>query len=124
MKKYDANFIFVQSGRDEAWAKTIERMQAEIIRIGGKVLDTQDRGKKTFARIQQKKESGTYLTIRFELDPAKVNELRARYALIEEIFRLQILVIDPIIELKLAKQAAEKKARAEANAKAAEPVEA
>lgn len=124
MKKYDANFIFVQSGRDEAWAKTIERMQAEIIRIGGKVLDTQDRGKKTFARIQQKKESGTYLTIRFELDPAKVNELRARYALIEEIFRLQILAIDPIIELKLAKQAAEKKVRAEANAKAAEPVEA
>lgn len=124
MKKYDANFIFVQSGRDEAWAKTIERMQAEIIRIGGKVLDTQDRGKKTFARIQQKKESGTYLTIRFELGPAKVNELRARYALIEEIFRLQILAIDPIIELKLAKQAAEKKARAEANAKAAEPVEA
>lgn len=124
MKKYDANFIFVQSGRDEAWAKTIERMQAEIIRIGGKVLDTQDRGKKTFARIQQKKESGAYLTIRFELDPAKVNELRARYALIEEIFRLQILAIDPIIELKLAKQAAEKKARAEANAKAAEPVEA
>lgn len=124
MKKYDANFIFVQSGRDDAWAKTIERMQAEIIRIGGKVLDTQDRGKKTFARIQQKKESGTYLTIRFELEPAKVNELRARYALIEEIFRLQILAIDPIVELKLAKQAAEKKARAEANAKAAETVEA
>ena len=124
MKKYDANFIFVQTGRDEAWAKTIERMQAEITRVGGKVLDTQDRGKKTFARIQQKKESGTYLTIRFELDPVKVNELRARYALIEEIFRLQILAIDPIIELKLAKQAAEKKARAEANAKAAESAEA
>ena len=124
MKKYDAHFIFVQTGRDEAWTKTIERMQAEIVRIGGKVLDTQDRGKKTFARIQQKKESGTYLTIRFELDPVKVNELRARYALIEEIFRLQILAIDPIIELKLAKQAAEKKARAEANAKAAESTQA
>jgi hypothetical protein len=53
-----------------------------------------------------------------------VNELRARYALIEEIFRLQILAIDPIVELKLAKQAAEKKARAEANAKAAESAEA
>ena len=124
MKKYDAHFIFVQTGRDEAWTISIERMQAEIVRIGGKVLDTQDRGKKTFARIQQKKESGTYLTIRFELDPVKVNELRARYALIEEIFRLQILAIDPIIELKLAKQAAEKKARAEANAKAAESTQA
>ncbi len=120
MKKYDANFIFVQTGREEAWTDTIERMQGEITRIGGKVISTEDRGKKTFARIQQKKESGTYLTIRFELDPAKVNELRARYALIEEIFRLQILVVDPIIELKLAKQAAEKKARAEAAAKAAE----
>ncbi len=120
MKKYDANFIFVQTGREEAWAKTIERMQGEITRIGGKVLSTEDKGKKTFARIQQKKESGTYLTIRFELDPMKVNELRARYALIEEIFRLQILAVDPIIELKLAKQAAEKKARLEAAAKAAE----
>ena len=122
MKKYDANFIFVQNGRDEAWAKTIERMESEIIRIGGKVLSTEDRGKKTFARVQQKKESGTYLTIRFELEPAKVNELRARYALIEEIFRLQIIAVDPIVELKLAKQAAEKKARAEAAAKAAEAV--
>ena len=70
MKQYDAHFIFVQSGRDEAWAKTIERMQGEITRIGGKVLSTEDLGKKTFARPQQKKESGTYLTIRFELDPA------------------------------------------------------
>ncbi len=122
MKKYDANFIFVQNGRDEAWAKTIERMESEVIRIGGKVLSTEDRGKKTFARVQQKKESGTYLTIRFELEPAKVNELRARYALIEEIFRLQIIAVDPIVELKLAKQAAEKKARAEAAAKAAEAV--
>ena len=119
MKQYDAHFIFVQNGRDEAWAKTIERMQGEITRIGGKVLDTQDLGKKTFARVQQKKESGTYLTTRFELDAAKVNELRARYALIEEIFRLQILAIDPIVEAKLAKQAAEKKARQEAAAKAA-----
>lgn len=114
MKKYDATFIFVQTSRDEAWAKTIERMQGEITRIGGKVLDTTDHGKKTFARIQQKKESGTYLTIRFELDPAKVNELRARYALLEEIFRLQIIAVDPIVELKLAKQAAEKQARREA----------
>ena len=88
MKQYDANFIFVHTGRDEAWAKTIERMQGEIARIGGKVLGTEDRGKKTFARPQQKKESGTYLTIRFELEPAKVNELRARYALIEGIFRI------------------------------------
>lgn len=126
MKKYDANFIFVQTGREEAWAKTIERMQGEIARIGGKVLNTEDLGKKPFARPQQKQESGTYLTIRFELDPAKVNELRARYALIEEIFRLQIIAIDPIVELKLAKQAAEKKARAEAVAQqaAAETVEA
>ncbi len=114
MKKYDATFIFVQTSRDEAWTKTIERMQGEITRIGGKVLDTTDHGKKTFARIQQKKESGTYLTIRFELDSSKVNELRARYALLEEIFRVQIIAIDPIVELKLAKQAAERQARREA----------
>ena len=114
MKKYDATFIFVQTSRDEAWTKTIERMQGEITRIGGKVLDTTDHGKKTFARIQQKKESGTYLTIRFELDSSKVNELRARYALLEEIFRVQIIAVDPIVELKLAKQAAERQARREA----------
>ncbi|MEG1480573.1 MAG: 30S ribosomal protein S6, partial [Kiritimatiellia bacterium] len=121
MKKYDAIFIFVQSSRDEAWAKTIERMQGEITRLGGKIISTEDLGKRTFARVQQKKESGTYLNIRFELDPSKVNELRARYALIEEIFRLQILAVDLIVELRLSKQAAERKTRMEAAAAAQTP---
>jgi len=119
MKQYDAHFIFVQPALEGSWASTLEQLQGEIVRLGGTVLSAEDLGKKPFARPQQKKESGTYLAIRFEMDPAKVNELRARYALQETIFRLQILAVDPIVEAKLARQAAEKKARAEAAAQQA-----
>ncbi len=119
MKKYDAMYIFTQSGNAESWAKTSERMQSEITRLGGTILATEDLGRKTFARIQQKNEAGAYLKIRFELDPAAVATLRAKYALDEGIFRVQILAVNEIVEAKLAAQAAARKAREEAKAQEA-----
>lgn len=116
MKKYDAMYIFTQSGNAESWAKITERMQAEITRLGGTILTTEDLGKKTFARVQQKNESGAYLKIRFEFDPANITILHSKYALIEDLFRVQILAVNDIIEAKLVEQAAARKAREEARA--------
>lgn len=118
MKKYDALYIFTQSGNAETFGKFTERMQAEITRLGGTIVTTEDLGRKTFARVQQKNETGSYLKIRFELDPASVATLRSRYALIEDLFRVQILSVCEITEKKLADQATARKAREEAKAAA------
>ncbi|MBQ7722122.1 MAG: 30S ribosomal protein S6 [Kiritimatiellae bacterium] len=120
MKKYDALYIFVNAVRDDAIEPLVEKVGADITRLGGKVLGSEMLGRKTFARVMKKKESGVYVRVRFELDPAKVAELRARYALNDEIFRVQILAVDDRREALVVEQNARRKAAAEAAAAAAE----
>ena len=114
MKKYDALYIFVNAVRDDAIEPLVEKVGADITRLGGKVLGSEMLGRKTFARVMKKKESGVYVRVRFELDPAKVAELRARYALNDEIFRVQILAVDDRREALVVEQNARRKAAAEA----------
>ena len=113
MKKYDALYIFVNAVRDDAIEPLVEKVGADITRLGGKVLGSEMLGRKTFARVMKKKESGVYVRVRFELDPAKVAELRARYALNDEIFRVQILAVDDRREALVVEQNARRKAAAE-----------
>jgi ribosomal protein S6 len=68
----------------------------------------------------QKRESGVYVTIRFELDPAQVAALKARYSLLEDFFRVQILSVNERREAVLVKQAEILKVREATKAEAAE----
>ena len=114
MKKYDALYIFVGIAKDVALNACLEKALAEVTRVGGNVLSTESLGKRAFSRPMSKRESGVYVKVRMELDPAKVDELVNRYHLVEEVFRVQILAVD---ERREAKIAAERAARAERQAK-------
>ena len=61
MKKYDALYIFVNAVRDDAIEPLVEKVGADITRLGGKVLGSEMLGRKTFARVMKKKESGVYV---------------------------------------------------------------
>jgi ribosomal protein S6 len=119
MKKYDALYIFVNAVRDDAVEPLLEKVSGDITRLGGKVLGSEMLGRKNFARVMKKKESGVYVRVRFELDPSKVADLRARYALNDEIFRVQILAVDDRREALVVAQNARRQAAAEAAAAAA-----
>ena len=114
MKKYDALYIFVGIAKDDVLNANLEKALAEVTRVGGNVLSTESLGKRLFSRPMSKKDSGVYVKVRMELDPAKVDELVNRYHLVEEVFRVQILAVD---ERREAKIAAERQARAERQAK-------
>ncbi len=120
MKKYDGLYIFAGSAKDEALDKQIDKVRGEITRLSGNVLTTEVLGKKTFARPMHKRDNGVYVKIRFELDPAQIQTLIARYHLAEEVFRVQILAVDERREAVLVKQAEVQKAREAARAAAAE----
>ena len=120
MKKYDALYIFVNAPKEDAVEPLIEKVGGEITRLGGVVLGSEMLGRKTFARELKKREAGIYVRIRFELDPAKVAELRARYALSEDVFRVQVLLVDDRREALVVEQNARRKAKAEAAAAEAE----
>ena len=114
MKKYDALYIFVGVNRDETLQTNLDRALAEVTRLGGVVIGQDALGKRAFARPMKKRDSGAYVKVRFELDPAKMEELVNRYHLVEEVFRVQILAVD---ERREAKIAAERQARADRQAR-------
>lgn len=118
MKTYDGLYIFASSAKDDVLDKHLERARGEITRLGGNVLKMETLGKRAFARAMRKRDSGIYVKIRFELDPAQVATLNARYLLIEEVFRVQILAVDARREALLTHQEQERAARAEARAAA------
>ena len=120
MKKYDALYIFVNAPKDEGLDHLIERVGAELTRLGGQLIGSESLGKRNFARPMKKRESGVYIRIRFEMDPDKVAALRARYAIMEEVFRVEVLSVDERREQMVIEQTARRKAKAEAAAAAAE----
>lgn len=120
MKKYDGLYIFVGVAKDDVLEANLEKALAEVTRLGGNILEKVQLGKRAFSRPMKKRDSGAYVKVRFELDPAKVEELVNRYHLVEEVFRVQILAVD---ERREAILAAERQARAEKAAKKAAPVE-
>jgi ribosomal protein S6 len=120
MKKYDALYIFVNAPKDEGLDHLIERVGAEITRLGGQLIGSESLGKRNFARPMKKRESGVYIRIRFEMAPDKVAALRARYAIMEEVFRVEVLGVDERREQQVIEQTARRKAKAEAAAAAAE----
>ena len=120
MKKYDAMYIFANVAKEDSIDGLVEKASNEITRLNGKVLNTTVLGKKSFARTMQKKESGVYVKIRFEIDPAQVALLQSRYHLLEDFFRVQILTVDARREAAIIKQTEEQKVRDAAKAAAME----
>ena len=114
MKKYDALYIFVGVAKDDVLEANLEKALAEVTRLGGELIAKDSLGKRTFARPMGKRDSGVYVKVRFEIDPAKIDELVKRYQLVEEVFRVQFLAVD---ERREAKIAAERQVRAERQAK-------
>jgi ribosomal protein S6 len=94
VRKYDGLYIFVGAAKDEMLDKTVEKMRNEITRLSGAICSTEVLGKRSFARPMQKRDHGTYVRIRFELDPASLVTLRERYHLMEDLFRDQNLAVD------------------------------
>ena len=114
MKKYDALYIFVGIAKDGALEACLEKALAEVEKRGGKILEKVSLGRRAFSRPMKKRDSGVYVKVRFEMDPAQLEDLVKRYRLVEEVFRVQILAVDDRRESRLAQERAE---RAEEQAK-------
>ena len=89
MKRYEGLFILENAGKEEGIKDAIDKISAEITTAGGKVETVQKMDKKSFSRVADKKHSsGFYVNVIFESEPAVVNQLKQRFALNEEVFRV------------------------------------
>ena len=89
MKRYEGLFILNTTGKEESIKDAIDKISAEITSAGGKVETVQKMDKRAFVRVADKKfSSGFYVNFIFESQPGMVAQLRQKFGLNEEIFRV------------------------------------
>jgi ribosomal protein S6 len=89
VKRYEGLFILDTAGKEETIKDTIDKLAAEITAQGGKVETVQKMDKKSFMRVADKKHNaGFYVNIIFEIAPSAVDQLKRRFAMNDEVFRV------------------------------------
>jgi len=91
VKRYEGLFILNTAGKEEGIKEAIDKISAEIGAAGGNVETVQKMDRKAFMRVADKKHTaGFYVNVIFAGAPAIVAQLRSRFALSEDVFRLVI----------------------------------
>jgi ribosomal protein S6 len=89
VKRYEGLFILDTAGKEEGIKDTIDKISAEIAAAGGKVETVQKMEKKSFTRVANKRHSaGYYVNFIFEGEPGLPDQLKRRFAMSEDIFRI------------------------------------
>jgi ribosomal protein S6 len=89
MKRYEGLFILNTAGREEGVKDALDKIAAEITAAGGKVETVQKMDKKNFARVADKKHgAGFYANVIFAGAPTIIAQLRTKFTLNEEVFRV------------------------------------
>lgn len=93
MKKYEGLFILNVPNKEEEIKAAIDNIAKEIVALGGKVEAVQKLDRHTFARAKNKKvTSGYYVNFVFTCAPSVIEQLRNKFALKEEIFRVMFTI--------------------------------
>jgi ribosomal protein S6 len=97
VKKYEGLFILNIAGKEDGVKDIIDRISADIAAAGGKIETVQKMDKKSFSRVADKKHgSGFYVNFIFELAPAAVTDLRNKFAMNADIFRVLFSIAAPV----------------------------
>ena len=89
MKRYEGLFIFDIAGKEEGLKDSIDKISAEITNAGGKVETVQKMDKRNFSRVANKKHNaGFYVNVIFESQPSALDQLKHRFAMNDEVFRV------------------------------------
>ena len=89
MKRYEGLFILNTAGTEKGAEDVLDKISAEIVAAGGKVETVQKMDRKSFARVADKKHNaGFYANVVFAGAPSVIAQLRTKFALNEEVFRV------------------------------------
>jgi ribosomal protein S6 len=89
VKRYEGLFILETAAKEEGLKDSIDKISAEITSAGGKVETVQKMDKRSYARVANKKHSaGYYVNVIFESNPSAIDQLKHRFAMNEEVFRV------------------------------------
>jgi ribosomal protein S6 len=89
VKRYEGLFILDTSGKEETIKETIDKISSEMTALGAKIETVQKMDKKTFSRVSDKKHTaGFYVNVIFEGQAALLEQLKTRFAMNPDVFRV------------------------------------
>ncbi|HYE30128.1 MAG TPA: 30S ribosomal protein S6 [Methylomirabilota bacterium] len=89
MKRYEGLFILNTAGKEEGIKELIDKISSELSAAGAKVETVQKMDKRQFSRVADKRvSSGFYVNFIFEIETSGMANLRSRFALNEDVFRV------------------------------------
>ena len=89
MKRYEGLFILNTAAKEEGVKDIIDHISSDLTAAGGKVETVQKMDKRPFSRIADKKHtSGFYVNIIFEAGPTAIAQLRQKFAMHNDVFRV------------------------------------
>lgn len=94
MKKYEAVFILDIRKTDDEGASFSKEFAKLIASLGGKLESSTPMGRRQFTYEINRRKAGLYFDFIFEVDPAKIIEIKDKYKLDARILRNMILICD------------------------------
>jgi ribosomal protein S6 len=89
VKRYEGLFILETTAKEEGIKDIIDKISSEITSLGAKVETVQKMDKRAYSRVANKKHSsGFYVNVIFESEPSVLDQLKHRFAMNEEVFRV------------------------------------
>jgi ribosomal protein S6 len=77
------------AAKEEGVKDIIDKISGEITSLGGEVETVQKMDKRAFTRVANKKHSsGFYVNVIFKTKPAVIDQLKHRFALSSDVFRV------------------------------------
>ncbi len=96
MKRYEGLFILNTAGKEEGVKEIVDKITAEINRLGGRVETVQKMDRRPFTRVTKKTHTaGFYVNLVIDIREEAIAQLRRTFSLNEEIFRVMFSIAPP-----------------------------
>ena len=93
MNKYESVIIINPSLEDEAIKNTVKSFE-DLINKDGKVLETNEVGRKKLAYEIKKNKEGYYVVYTFEAKPESIKELERIYRITDEVIKFIVVRLE------------------------------
>lgn len=91
MKKYEGLFIFPPEESPEAWKGEEKRLEEALSRLGGRILERKDWGRRPLGYSIRKFREGRFLLWNFEMEGRQIAEFQKALELDEKILKSMIV---------------------------------
>ncbi len=98
MRAYEALFIFDPSLEDEPLNEEIEKITSIIEQGNGKIVESEQWGRRTLSYPLQKKKDGFYALIQFSSEPDVLKKLKVELKHDESILRYSVVKMKQDLE--------------------------